>query len=205
MPTTAIVGELVRLYHGLAELAGTKGAVLLRGTPPVILVQTRGRKKGTLGWHARSYWHYDVEGMESLHEITLSAETMNRDYMDIIETLLHEMVHHYNCLLGIRDCSASQYHNKAFLIAAERMGLEVRQTVGRGWNSTSLGVRARKVIEELQPKKEVFGLYRQEYTAPKQAMRMKLWDCGCTKIRCATEVRAACGWCGQPFERKGEG
>ena len=39
------------------------------------------------------------------HEINLGAGTLSRPIESIVATLLHEMVHYYNYVQGIKDCS----------------------------------------------------------------------------------------------------
>lgn len=90
---------------------------------PVIVIQAGGRR--TLrGWHALEVWQ---NREQALDEISLCAEDLARSVEEISETLLHEMVHHYNACRGVRDCSASQYHNAAFkriaaAVEVRRMG-----------------------------------------------------------------------------------
>ena len=54
-----------------------------------------------------------------------------RTAADITETLLHEMVHYFNKVNDVKDCSGN-VHNKKFKAAAESVGLVVeRGKIGR--------------------------------------------------------------------------
>ena len=56
----------------------------------------------------------------------------------MVATLLHEMVHYYNHINGIQDCSrGNTSHNKRFKSAAEQRGLCVEHSDKYGWSHTS--------------------------------------------------------------------
>ena len=60
------------------------------------------------------------------HEINLGAGTLARPIEEVVATLLHEMVHYWNFVNGIQDCSrGGTYHNKKFKESAEAHGLLV--------------------------------------------------------------------------------
>lgn len=55
------------------------------------------------------------DGEEDKHEICITAETMNREAMDIMRTLHHEMIHLYCHENDIKETSRKgAYHNKLF-------------------------------------------------------------------------------------------
>ena len=60
------------------------------------------------------------------HEINIGAGTLARPIEDVAATLLHEMVHYYNYVNGIQDCSrGNTYHNRRFRDCAMAHGLNV--------------------------------------------------------------------------------
>jgi hypothetical protein len=89
---------------------------------PAITIQTKGKMQA-YGWCSREeFWRSEDDTIKK-YEINLSAEYMDRDPVDILQTLLHEMIHLYNAVNEIQDCSrGSQFHNKRFKAAAERFG-----------------------------------------------------------------------------------
>ena len=71
------------------------------------------------------------------HEINIGAGTLARPIEDICATLLHEMVHYHNYILGIQDCSrGGTYHNRRFRDSAEAHGLIVAHHEKYGWTIT---------------------------------------------------------------------
>lgn len=129
----------------------------------VFLIISSG-KKNNLGHFWANRWDGDTtkdeEEKEIYHEINISAEYLNRPVNDIYQTLLHELSHMYNAVLGIDDCNAAQYHNKNFKKAAEKFGLIVDKYPGRGWALTSLSEEGISAIEALGPNKEALSFCR---------------------------------------------
>jgi DNA-directed RNA polymerase subunit RPC12/RpoP len=102
--------------------------------PPVVI---------TIQDSKRSYGHYTVYAEwrvenERLHEINVSSSYLNRPLPAVLSTLVHEMVHFYCALHGIKDCSGSgnRYHNKNFKREAEARGLIISQAPYIGWSVT---------------------------------------------------------------------
>ena len=74
------------------------------------------------------------------HEINIGAGTLARPIENVCATLLHEMVHYYNYIHGVQDCSrGNTYHNKRFKTAAEQRGLCVEHSDKYGWSHPSPG------------------------------------------------------------------
>ena len=94
----------------------------------------------------KAYGHFSlrddtwVSKLGSTHEINIGAGTLARPIEDVTATLLHEMVHYFNHIAGIQDCSrGNTYHNKRFKQAAESRGLRVEHSEKYGWSHTSPG------------------------------------------------------------------
>jgi hypothetical protein len=85
---------------------------------------------------------------------------MNRPANDIFSTLLHELAHLHNSVLGIEDCNSAQYHNKEFKKTAEKYGLIVDKFPGRGWALTSLSDDGLAAIEAFNPNREALSICR---------------------------------------------
>ena len=72
------------------------------------------------------------------HEINIGAGTLSRPIEEVAATLLHEMVHYYNHVKGVQDCSrGNTYHNRKFRDAATAHGLIVDHHEKYGWTITS--------------------------------------------------------------------
>ena len=72
------------------------------------------------------------------HEINIGAGTLSRPIEEVTATLLHEMIHYFNYVNSVQDCSrGNTYHNKRFKAAAEQRGLIVNHSDRYGWSHTS--------------------------------------------------------------------
>lgn len=94
----------------------------------------------------KAYGHFTlsdntwVSKLGGTHEINIGAGTLARPIEEVAATLLHEMVHYYNYVNGIQDCSrGGTYHNKRFKAAAEAHGLNVEHHDKYGWVITTPG------------------------------------------------------------------
>jgi hypothetical protein len=101
--------------------------------PPVVI---------TLQDSKKSYGHYTVYAEwrvenKRLHEINVSVSFISRKTEEVLSTLVHEMVHYYCALHGIKDTSqGGRYHNKNFKREAEARGLIILQAPYIGWSVT---------------------------------------------------------------------
>ena len=92
----------------------------------------------------KAYGHFSlredtwVSKLGGTHEINIGAGTLSRPIEEVAATLLHEMVHYYNYVNGIQDCSrGNTYHNRKFKVAAEARGLIVDHHDKYGWTIKS--------------------------------------------------------------------
>lgn len=112
-----------------------------------ITIQTKG-KRLAYGWYTfGEIWQ--GEGF-SMHEINISAESLNRPYMEVMKTLLHEMIHHYCFVNGIKDTSrGGTFHNKQFKKASEEHGFYYDEPADKkyGWTFSKLKNESMTAIE----------------------------------------------------------
>lgn len=206
MPTTLVpaIGELERIYGLAMDLFPPSHAEALAATRPVVLIQSRGRKEGTLGWHWPERWQ---AGDTIFTEIVITAESLNRPVEEIAETMVHEMVHHANALAGIADVSSNGvYHNRAFRDLAVATGLTVERQGNRGLAATALTDQLREhIAAEWDLDAAAFALFRrtEEKTIASKG-KQRLWKCGCGfSVRVAVDYfSAVCNDCGDPFTRR---
>lgn len=92
----------------------------------------------------KAYGHFSlredtwVSKLGNTHEINIGAGTLARPIEEVVATLLHEMVHYYNFINSVQDCSRSgTYHNRKFKEAAEAHGLTVQHSEKYGWSHTA--------------------------------------------------------------------
>lgn len=174
----------------------------------VIAVQAKG-KTNAYGWFTPAkVWE---AGEEEKHEITITAEFLNRDYIDIMRTLHHEMIHLYCHTNDIKDTSrGGTYHNKNFKNESIARGFyypEDAPDKKYGWSFSALTPETIAEIEAMDIDKSAFTLARKDLAEAKGKQKKKTnivkWICGCdTIIRSSKpEINVICGDCGTRFEK----
>ncbi len=187
-----IIKELERIYDSFSKFNG-----LDKIAPrPIITIQTKGAHKNTLGWHWKDKWQLKKK---NISEINICAESLSGN---VIETLIHEIVHYHNASLNIEDCNQHQYHNKRFKEMAENYGLNVEKSGRDGWSTTSISKALQKTISKVKVNKKVFNLYRKKSIIIKSITKMIKYRCDCTTVRCATDLQARCEKCKKPFKQE---
>lgn len=98
---------------------------------PIITVQS---KPGTYGHCSRfKIWRRKDD---DAYELNIAAESLKEPIEEIIDTMIHEMVHLYCNQNGISDVSRyGTYHNKRFKEEAEKRGLKCKDAGKYGWNT----------------------------------------------------------------------
>lgn len=134
------------------------------------------------------------------HEINICAEFLDQGIYEVVSTLLHEMVHHYNNMKGIDDCSrGGNYHNKKFRDEAVKRGLKVTYDTKYGYSFTELDNKSKEIIDDLNYK-DIFKIKRQDRYKnkgnEKKSNSLKYVCPFCdTIIRATKEVDVLCGRC----------
>ena len=101
---------------------------------PVITIQSTPRAYG----HYTLFDAWSVDGKNGKREINIGAGTLSRPIENVVATMVHEMIHYYNDLNGVKDCSrGNSYHNKKFKELAEKCDLQVDHHPIYGWSITS--------------------------------------------------------------------
>ena len=86
-----------------------------------------------------SYRVHSKDGEKGAVEINIGAGTLDRDIIEVVATMIHEMVHYYNWSADVKDCSrGNTYHSKKFKIEAEKHGLVIEYDSRIGWSLTSV-------------------------------------------------------------------
>lgn len=101
-------------------------------TRPVITIQSTPKAYG----HFTLFDAWDVHG-NGQKEINIGAGTLARPIEEVAATLIHEMVHYYCYMNGIKETSRNgTYHNQHFRIEAEKRGLSISYHKTYGWTIT---------------------------------------------------------------------
>jgi len=151
-PVSDLLGELQRAYHFFNEVLF--GGVLPEGLAINIL---RGMSRGhPLGYFCGRSWRWGTERPVDL--IAISGFAIGLGPEAALETLIHEMVHHRNDRFGLVDCTNhGRYHNRFFRDAAVLAGLTCGERDNQhGYGRTALDENARRAIERLRPRKDLF-------------------------------------------------
>ena len=196
---THTLKELYRIYHELEKS--------LFDTPleePIILIQSN--KKKVLGTcSVNKIWENKRDVENQKYEITVVAENLNRPIDEIVETVLHEMVHLYCSLNNIKDTSNNYvYHNKRYKEQAEKHGLEVKRGTTVGWAITKLTPETKELIKKFNIDETAFDYYRKvrPFSGSGKKIVYKKYICSgiCeTKLSVYKSVNLICGDCKKPF------
>lgn len=131
--------------------------------------------------------------------ITLNTHELSREPALILRTLCHELLHLHQEYFGTP--SSGNYHNRQFREKALACGLIVD---ARGCTSGHTEVFTQVLAKygvELKPLAAEMRLWG----ARKRDIKMKKWRCGCTTVRCATQLQAVCERCKRQFRLEGHG
>ena len=171
---------------------------------PIITVQS---KPGTWGHCSRAQiWkHKD----EQTYEMNIAAETLSAPIEEIIDTLLHEMVHLYCRENGIQEVSrGGTYHNGKFKALAEQVGLVCVRAGKYGWNTVGTGndglieYTLSKDWSEIMLNRQTVGFRAGIPTAggKSPSSTRKLICPGCRQsVRATKKVNILCGDCLLPM------
>ena len=154
----------------------------------IITIQSRG-KRNALGWFTKGkVWD---DGKQEKHEINISAEYTNREFMDIMRTLHHEMIHLYCAVNDIKNTSrGGTYHNTNFKRVSEEHGFYYKENAYDkkcGWSFSSLTDETIEKIKNFGIDESVFSLRRYDFSTSgsdkeKKKSNIIKWQCGCGQI-----------------------
>ena len=147
------------------------------------------------------------------HEINIGAGTLARPIEEVCATLLHEMVHYYNYICGVQDCSrGGTYHNRRFKASAEAHGLIIEHHEKYGWTLTSPSDELLEFVldnglTDILINRNEFsgyqitgtGTHSGGITVPPKTSSTRKYVCPCCgmSVRATKVVRIACMDCGE--------
>ena len=131
---------------------------------PAITIQTSRHNKLSMGWCSVHPIWSDKKGETKRYEINISAEYIDQDFFETMDTLMHEMVHLYNLVHNIQDCSRNEtYHNKHFKNRAIKSGFEYendKPDPKYGWSFARLSQKTKDIINQMDIDQSVFSIAR---------------------------------------------
>ena len=178
-----------------------------------VITLSEGAKMRAYGWFVcAEVWHKDEN---KACELNISSDYLKRDFMDIMRTLAHEMVHCYNYMQGIQDCArGGSRHNKAFRDCAESHGMvwhkpetddEKAYYKKYGYSDVRFSDEVTEEIEEmLSFAKEPLNLYRDETVkgTKKKSKTVFKYVCPCcgNSCRATKEIAIMCLDCDERMD-----
>ena len=132
------------------------------------------------------------------HEVTFNTKHLDRPVAEILETLLHELLHEWQQIYS--KPGKGNYHNRQYQEKAQSFGLIVDS-----WGH-SLGVAPGPFTDLLKRHgvdATVLPLPGEDSvrSRPRGESKMKKWVCRCMTVRAAKELEAQCLKCGGLFHR----
>ena len=180
---------------------------------PTITIQSTPKAYGHFSLN-KDTW---ISKLGGTHEINIGAGTLARPIENVVATLLHEMVHYFNHINGVQDCSrGNTYHNKRFKEAAEARGLIISHSDKYGWSHTEpsdellefclkYGLTEILINRNEQPSFRVGGTGTHSGGAggalPPRTSSTRKYICPCCgmSVRATRTVRIACIDCEEPM------
>lgn len=180
---------------------------------PAILIQSQGnRTKYIDGWCTQEEIWMNEEKTIRKYEVNICAEYLNRPMEDILQTLLHQLVHLYCMSHNIQDTSRKgNYHNKKFKLHAEHFGLEVESDKKHGFAHTRLQHGTQHLIQTFGLDQSAFQLRRftfgeedgeAEDKDKKEKKLKNVWECPDCHRQLKTKkdrLNVICGYCMKHF------
>jgi hypothetical protein len=152
-PVSRIVCELDRAHRFFND------RFFWRTLPMTVLTVTCANEDDpirTLGFFSRNAWPLRSTNVDHIAVTTLA---LRRGAVEVMATLVHEMVHQWNAHHGVTDFGRKQYHNAQFRDSARLVGLECEYT-SRGYSSTRPTQRLRSAIADFRPDRDAFSVGR---------------------------------------------
>lgn len=168
---------------------------------PIITIQSRGKRKGILGWFT-TYKAWE-NGNGGRYEINIVAESLDRPYIEIAETMLHEMCHLYNKVNDIQDCSRGEtYHNQKFKESAEKHLLKVEHSSRYGFAHTTATEEFEKLFSKYYQYEFCFRKTKETISKGTPKATSYKHSCGCCGniARTTKVIKLICGECNKPME-----
>ena len=169
---------------------------------PVITIQ-QGAKERAYGWVSlQKVWHEEKGG--EYRELNISAEYLQRGFVDVATTLLHEMVHIRNMMDGVQDTARRGIrHNQKFADAGAEHGMEPYKGDDfdkAGWRVKMTEETEAWAVENFKDLQAALTMYRdvaKKGEKKKTASRVLKYVCPCCgqSVRATKEIYLICGAC----------
>lgn len=174
--TDITISELYKAFSKLNEIFYDNSLPF----PFIVIVETL--KKNAYGWFTPNKVWTNENGTIQMHEIALSAEFMNRGFLEVIQTLHHEMIHLYCHTKKIKDTKANgKYHTTSFKVECIRRGFyfeDSKPDDKLGWSFAKLTNETKEKIKSFNLNEEAFSIARAIRVSKKNNSQIK-YGCAC--------------------------
>lgn len=178
--TPITIEEITRELHKAFQIFNEQ---YFKGELPLtaITIQSSSHQRSAMGWcTTRPVWG-DRKGKIQMYEINISAEYIDMDFFETMDTLLHEMIHLFHKVNNIQDTSRNNtYHNSKFRNKAIELGFEYasnKPDSRYGWTFARLGQEAIQEISTFDIDKSKFVIARkgsQYFTQVEQLQQLEV-------------------------------
>ncbi|WP_285037887.1 hypothetical protein [Plantibacter sp. ME-Dv--P-095] len=183
--------------------------------PEVVVTLGSGSARNgmTLGHFAPNRW---ARGDETVHELFVGGEGLQRGGEAVLGTLIHEAAHGAAQTRGIKDTSRQgRFHNQKFKAIGEEFGLSLEKHDSIGWSLTTVPpATAARYAAEVAMLDAALVAYRLVELGGSEGKKktsngvVALCDCG-RKIRLSQSVLdlgpIVCGVCDAEFQPEDDG
>lgn len=168
--------------------------------PPCMITLQKKRPNNNGSFMAEPTW-FNTQFDDETYEININPINMNRDPEEILETLLHEMVHYYCTLHNIKDVKSGGKHTIEYKNVCESHGLNCELDEDKGYNQTNLNEESIKLVEDLieEYKNDFWYMMVEKKPVKKSLFKYICSSCG-MKAYAKAEKSIVCGDCGCELE-----
>ena len=210
-----IIGKMLDELYRIFDIVNKEKFDSALPTPVITIQKTRGKNFGhfTLNriWRDKNNIiddnvEVDDNDTTAQYEINLNPTYFyEREAIEIVETLIHEMCHYWNKINDINDGN----HNKKFKAIAERVGLECERGQNVGYGYTSLSPELKFWVENVcKPNEKIFKYYSANKTKPVTTKEKKTFKYTCPVcglvVKGKRDIEIKCVECDELMEMEGE-
>lgn len=202
------VKEYLETINGLSAMYDYFNEKLFNGEliKPVITINPIERDK-KYGWLTKDKLWAKPENGDTMYELNISAQFLDRPISEIAATLLHEMCHQWSRVNGFQDTARlDSFHNKLFREVAENHGLKAYVTERHGWSDAVLNARGEELLAAFLAEKPLELMYRARQIKPKRVRDVSVRKYVCpdckASVRATKSVNVWCGNCKTQFQEE---
>ncbi len=146
------------------------------------------------------YYRIGMNDFAVREQININRRYLDRPLSEILETLVHEMVHSWEHNFSTSEKTVNWYHSVVFRRKMEEIGIKTNnkgEHISIGPPFTDLLIRHHVLQSDGS---DNIGIRTIGKKKEKGRSKLKKWTCGCTNVRVAVpNFKAVCLRCGAEF------